>query len=305
MLILRHPDGFDGLLCAVHELYAQRWPRDAVQFCPQSSPVQALWGTVHEIALNMAHAERVGRRLWMLLGREGMHTLLLASLAAHADVWQVLGTVVCACLDRQANALLHYADAAAMQISQWQQAVHMERHRIKAFVRFEAMLLPDAQTVDGGQVPLLVHAPEVAAAPRRQTSRDRGLDVSPDLHARTVYVARIEPVHDVLPLVAMFFARRFADQRWLIVDVGRGYGVHFDRKTLHLVDDVNDALLSQPAQFHRSDEAGWQMLWRQYLQSATIASRANPRLQRRHMPLRYWKHLTEHQLERAQSRFAG
>ena len=36
-------------------------------------------------------------------------------------------------------------------------------------------------------------------------------------------------------------------------------------------------------------------LWKCYFESTTIKERKNPKLQKRMMPLRYWKHLSEFQ----------
>lgn len=41
------------------------------------------------------------------------------------------------------------------------------------------------------------------------------------------------------------------------------------------------------------DELDWQKLWNVYFKSIEIRERSNPRLQRQHLPVRYWKYLTE------------
>lgn len=292
MLIVRHTDGMDGLLSAVYAVYAQRLPRQELRFQPLSSPVQDLWAQTQTIAVDQTQAERVGERLHQLLGKEGLRTLLLASLAQHDEVSNVLGQLICASLDQQTNALLHYADAGPMQVSQWAQAVQMEQHRMKAFVRFEAIAQPEDPAMAAPQT-LRLKSPETMPAPKRRSQRVRPLEMSAEVLDRTLYFARIEPVHDVLPLIANFFARRFADQRWLIADVGRQYGVYFDRRRCHLVEQMDTDMLHDPRRQYRPEESGLQQMWRAYLGAANIASRANPKLQRRHMPLRYWKHLTE------------
>jgi probable DNA metabolism protein len=47
--------------------------------------------------------------------------------------------------------------------------------------------------------------------------------------------------------------------------------------------------------FPRTDPEGdgWEELWRTYHRSITIENRKNPELQKRFMPTRYWKYLTE------------
>ena len=95
-----------------------------------------------------------------------------------------------------------------------------------------------------------------------------------------------------------FFKDRFADQMWLIYDTKRHYGFYYDLKeakeiTLqddeHLLDGkLNDALMAE-------DEKLFQQLWKNYLQKLTIKERLNLKLQRQHMPKRFWKYLTEKQ----------
>lgn len=43
------------------------------------------------------------------------------------------------------------------------------------------------------------------------------------------------------------------------------------------------------------DEKLFQDLWKRYFKALSIKERYNPRLQRQHMPRRFWKYLTEKQ----------
>jgi probable DNA metabolism protein len=44
---------------------------------------------------------------------------------------------------------------------------------------------------------------------------------------------------------------------------------------------------------YSEDEGIYQNLWKNYFNSVNIASRKNTRLHVRHIPKRYWRHLTE------------
>ncbi|MEM6831600.1 MAG: TIGR03915 family putative DNA repair protein, partial [Bacteroidota bacterium] len=50
-----------------------------------------------------------------------------------------------------------------------------------------------------------------------------------------LYYANIEPDFDVLPLVGQHFKDRYADQRWLIYDLKRKYGIYYDLQSLEPV----------------------------------------------------------------------
>lgn len=110
--------------------------------------------------------------------------------------------------------------------------------------------------------------------------------------ASDLYMARIAPRYDILPLIAPHFTRRYAAQSFAIYDTTRAYGILWQDKALHTIHELDEQAMAAQ---HHPDERFYQTLWRQYFQSAAIASRANPRLQRQHMPRRYWPYLTEMQ----------
>ena len=114
-----------------------------------------------------------------------------------------------------------------------------------------------------------------------------------------LYYAAVEPDYNVLPLIVNHFKRRYADQRWLIYDLKRNYGIYFD------LNDVEEVVLSfnDPAVngekviplFH-ADEALYQTLWKDYFKHVNIPERKNDKLHLQHVPKRYWKNLTEKML---------
>lgn len=112
-----------------------------------------------------------------------------------------------------------------------------------------------------------------------------------------LYYAIIEPDCDVLPLISAHFESRYADQRWLIYDARRTYGIYYDLETVSMVrvDFHPRGRITSGLVTEISDEREefYQELWRRYFKSVTIDARKNLRLQLQHMPKRYWKHLTE------------
>ena len=110
-----------------------------------------------------------------------------------------------------------------------------------------------------------------------------------------LFFASVQPDFDVLPLISSHFARRYADQRWLIFDTKRKYGILYDLKDVHIVEktssDKKDELISSISLHEK--EIKFQQLWQQYFKSVNIKERRNTALHVRHMPKRYWKYLTE------------
>ena len=110
------------------------------------------------------------------------------------------------------------------------------------------------------------------------------------------YFAAVTPEHDALPLAVDYFTDRFADQRWLIYDRRRDCGYYYDGHTARCVtlEDDRGMIADKLAdEWLAEDERQFQLLWKNYFRALAIPQRINERQQRRMMPRRYWKHLTE------------
>ncbi len=148
-----------------------------------------------------------------------------------------------------------YSNAAVLHVAETVRKVHREKHRMEAFVRF------------------------------RQTADD-------------LYYATVEPDFNVLPLIADHFEKRYADQQWMIYDMRRNYGIYYDLNSVTTVEvDFKHILSSRNGadDMLHEKENEYERLWQNYFKSVNIASRKNPKLHKQHMPLRYWKYLTEKQ----------
>ena len=111
-----------------------------------------------------------------------------------------------------------------------------------------------------------------------------------------IYFANMEPDFDVLPLISKHFKSRYADQKWLIYDLKRNYGMFYDLEkvetvALELAQDF-DATKSDVVYFS-AEELDFQTLWKNYFDATNIKSRKNMKLHIRHVPKRYWKYLSE------------
>jgi probable DNA metabolism protein len=156
---------------------------------------------------------------------------------------------------------MNYADPTVWRIRKIGSRVSYEIHRLHGFVRFRKMR-------DG------------------------------------IYYAPVEPDYNIVELLAPHFTARFADQQWLIHDLRRGKGIFYNsmkctpvrltevNPEAFLRCDLNTSGLN-PETVLGIDEPELQNLWNNYYQAITISERRNKKLQRRHMPQRYWKHLIE------------
>jgi probable DNA metabolism protein len=122
-----------------------------------------------------------------------------------------------------------------------------------------------------------------------------------------VYYAPIAPEHNVIRLLASHFRDRFADQQWLIHDTRRKKGIAYDKRRvrflpwLEMTQEIESSSLPYSLERHCNlwdpDERDYQKIWNQYFQSIAIKERQNKKLQRRHMPERYWQYLVERVME--------
>ena len=111
-----------------------------------------------------------------------------------------------------------------------------------------------------------------------------------------IYFANIEPDFDVLPLISKHFRNRYADQKWLIYDVKRRYGIFYDMEGVEIVSlDLNEVHYIRIARnkAFETEEYEYQSLWNNYFKSTNIQSRINRKLHTQHVPKRYWKYLSE------------
>lgn len=115
-----------------------------------------------------------------------------------------------------------------------------------------------------------------------------------------IFYAHIEPDFNVLPLLTSHFRDRYADQRWIIYDLKRKYGLYYDLQqvteiTIDFGEDMSSNLNALPKQVLDPQEELYTLLWKDYFKSTGIPARKNMKLHIRHVPRRYWKYLSEKQ----------
>lgn len=113
-----------------------------------------------------------------------------------------------------------------------------------------------------------------------------------------IFYCGIDPDFNVLPLIMTHFKNRYADQKWIIYDINRHYGLFYD---LEKVEEIKMNFSEQQKTINLSSavlsgkEELYSILWQDYFKSANIPARKNTKLHVQHVPKRYWKYLTEKQ----------
>lgn len=134
---------------------------------------------------------------------------------------------------------------------------------------------------------------EIVRMLRREKHRMEAFVRFQELKDKTFYSA-IEPDFNVLPLLIRHFKSRYADQKWIIYDIRRSYGIFYDlHETQFISLDFATINPGNVISAYDENEGLYQSLWKNYFTSVNISARKNTKLHLRHVPKRYWKHLTE------------
>lgn len=103
-----------------------------------------------------------------------------------------------------------------------------------------------------------------------------------------IFYAPVEPDYNTVPLLASHFAKRLSDQDFIIHDCKRNIAALYNKKKWIITEFI---MGEQPDL--EEDESDYQRLWKEYCSSISIPGRVKPALQKRNMPVRYWKYLIE------------
>lgn len=198
---------------------------------------------------------RVWTALENKLSKTACNMITYAWLSELEGCDDLLFRYICKAIDSKVSIETNFGDADVLELHQIARKVSHEGHYLEMFVRFQKA-------------------------------------------ADDIFFAPVAPVYNALPIIINHFTDRFADQRWVIYDTKRRYGYFYDLNTtseITLEDDNHLLSRKLDENLMAEDEKLFQELWKGYFKSMTIKERINLKLQRQHMPKRFWKYLTEKQ----------
>jgi len=105
------------------------------------------------------------------------------------------------------------------------------------------------------------------------------------------FYSHISPDHNILPIISHHFSKRLTYENFIIHDSIREKAYIHDENIKEIVE-IKDLNLDFD-NFYSDNEYIFQEAWKIYHKHLSIKERYNPRLQKNHMPKRYWKDLTE------------
>lgn len=212
-----------------------------------------LFSVSEEIITTPQKADRVTIGLLKIISGKALQQLYWAFLSELPQIEMQLLKYVQYIFENNGKTERDFSHPAILKIAQAAKKVSREKHRMEAFVRFKL-------------------------------SKD------------DIYFAKIEPNFNVLPLILTHFESRYADQKWIIYDIKRKTGCYYDLntiQTIHLDNYENGNFTEDSNEIFTNTEAEYEELWQNYFISTNIPSRKNSRLHLQHIPIRYWKHLSE------------
>lgn len=103
-----------------------------------------------------------------------------------------------------------------------------------------------------------------------------------------ILYAPIEPEYNIIGLIGQHFSNRISNENWIIHDVNRNIAVIYNKHEWIVIElEMNRVI-----ELHK-DEETYQRLWKEYFNNISIKNKVNSKLQKRNMPMKYWKYLIE------------
>lgn len=244
---------FEGLLTAIFTYYELK--PGAVKIESSVLHQADLLAEPIEIITDESKAARVWSGLKNKISSDWQMRFYKTYLSETAEGFQHLFDFACYIFDNNKGAEVNYGHPAVIGISKLDKSVNRERHRMKAFIRFQ-------ETVDG-----LFYAaiePDYNVLPLiSQFFKNR-------------YVSQRWIIYDVKRKYGLFYNLENVE------------AIKFDA-----VPQLLPAEPATAAGLLDTNEALYSLLWNDYFKSTNIPARKNMKLHIQHVPKRYWKYLTE------------
>ena len=256
MTVFRYDRSFEGLLTAVFDAYARRmWPEALMAL---GEPAPMFTEEEHTVVTDPEKAGRVWRALEKKVSKDVLNMLVMGWLSEESGVDGMVARYMRRVFDDGGQVATDFRDPDILRIKQLAMKVSHEREHLMQFTRFQ-----------------------------------KGVGGNADV---PTYFAPVSPRYNALPLAIPYFRDRFRDQKWLIYDISRHYGYYYDLhgvREITLPDDSHLTLGTLDPSLLAENEELFQNMWRGYIDSMAIKERLNAKLQRQHMPRRFWPLMTE------------
>lgn len=243
----------EGLLTAVFEFYEHR--HGAAELIWDKYYLPSLIGETVTIISNKEKAQRVWAGLEKKLSKEWLPVFYKASLAEDPEVYKQMFCFARYIFDNPAGAEKNFGNQWVMALSKADRMVNREKHRMKAFIRFQ-------KTADG-----MYYAP-----------------VEPDFNVLPLIAGFFKNRYADQQWIIYDIKRKY----------GLYYNLHKVQViTCDFVSSIDTVPAKLPAGMTDAKEELASLLWKDYFDNTNIPARRNMKLHVQHVPRRYWKYLNE------------
>lgn len=104
------------------------------------------------------------------------------------------------------------------------------------------------------------------------------------------FYSKIQPDNNILPIILDHFTKRFSDQNFIIHDINREIAIVYNQQS-SIISSLCKCDVDNFLSHYNNDS--FEDLFKTFYSSLNIKERANNKVQKQHMPSRYWKNLTE------------
>ncbi len=243
----------EGLLTALFDFYELK-PGE-VELVSEKHFAPALLGQTHHVVSDEAKAKRVWDGLKKKVDPSWIQRFYYVYLSETEEGFRQLFAFSRYIFDHAKGAEANFGHPAVMAVSQLHKSVSRERHRMKAFIRFQ-------ETGDG-----IFYAP-----------------IEPDFNVLPLIANFFQNRYADQPWIIYDVKRKYG----LFYDKVKVEEITFDFKPV-----TKETTTYLPADLLEGKEELFSLLWQDYFRSTNIPARKNMKLHIRHVPKRYWKYLTE------------
>lgn len=244
---------FENFLTAVFEVYEYKIKEPDIK--PEGRWNAVLFTKPHIVYENKSKAERVMKGLQQRITPLALRNLYKAFLSESNNIENILLRYIQYVMRSTNSVERNFANADVLIMNQTAKKVDREKHRMKAFIRFQktkdelyyAIVQPDFNVL-----------PLIAA------------------HFKERYADQYWLIYDVRRKYGLYYDRHIVEE------------VKID-----FTENISDAAALKS--MYDEQEDLYQSLWQTYFKNVNIAARKNMKLHIQHMPKRYWKYLTEKQ----------
>ena len=253
MNIVTYDGSFEGLLTAIFEIYEYKIQQPVI-YKNDAAP-GTLFGCVHHAITNEEKVNRVLKKLKDKLTNNAVMQFYKTFLSEIKEIENVLLRYVNYALLSKHSIENDFGHPDVLMLQQTSRKVDREKHRMKAFVRFQctkdqlyyAIIQPDYNVL-----PLILK------------------------HFKDRYADQRWLIYDSIRKAGLYYDLEKVEE----------VSMQFDT-------DLNNK--EQLKAIYDEHEELYQSLWQNYFQSVNIKARKNMKLHIQHMPRRYWKGLVEKQ----------